>query len=284
MTTTTEPTVIEGTNIVDPRTAAYAVTVSERMGDVTVLRWLVKVRDRVEPETIVALVEDRYGEIEVKAGESGRMSALMHPEGTRLPPHAVLCYIRLRRPPSEPPATDAPPTAPRAPRLIAQLHPHLEARDADPVVDPPVPPPTAAAPEPVEDDAEVELLTMPARRPPEPLASPVPIVATPQRVDAAPKKAKAKGGEPNTIGKKYRITPDQERTVGDIVHRLNRAPLLRDEVRRHKVRDSELIRALIEWFGAQSVETQAALIRANREVERDGRYGIGWPRPPRGGR
>lgn len=285
MTTTAEPTVIEGTNIVDPRTSAYAVTVSERMGEVTILRWLVKVRERVESDTIVALVEDRFGEIEVKAGETGTVAALMHPEGTRLPPHAVLCYIRLRRQAPPPaPAAEAIPPAPKAPRLIAQLLPHLSAqagRSEEPEVSPRKATGTDLRPVlPEEDAAEVEVISLPARRPPEQLASAVPIVSPQARPSTA--KVKATKAEPNTIGKKYRITPTQERTVGDIVHRLNRSPALRAEVRRHKVRDSELIRALIEWFSTQSVEAQSEIICTNRDLEREGKYGIGWPRPPQG--
>lgn len=276
--TVVEPPMIEGTNIVDPRSAAYAVTVAERMGEITIRKWCVRPRTVVEADTVVVVVEDRYGEIEVTAGEAGVVVAVMHPEGTRLSPHAVLCYIRLKVPPSV--IVSAPP------RLVHQLQSKGTGNKSDavsvaPSLQPRIPAPELPAPnldEGVLAVPEIEELTLPLRRKGDTLEADVPVVtAAPRPVVAREKQAKT---EPNTIGKKYRITPSQERRLTDIVTRLNRTNGLRDEVRRHKVRDSEVIRALLEWYDTQSVEVQATLIRDNRERERAERYGIGWPRPP----
>jgi pyruvate/2-oxoglutarate dehydrogenase complex dihydrolipoamide acyltransferase (E2) component len=280
-----EPHVIEGTNIVDPRSSAFAVTVAERMGEVTIRKWCVRPRTVVEADTVVVVVEDQYGEIEVTAREAGVVAAVMHPEGTRLSPHAVLCYIRLKAPPPVP--VSAPP------RLVHQLQskgsgesagavtavPPSRGRDA--VNEIPAAEPPAAKKEEVLAVPEVEELYLPLRRKADTLDADVPVVAAAPR--AMTTREERDKTEPNTIGKKYRITPSQDRRLTDIVARLNRAKELRDEVRRHKVRDSEVVRALLEWYETQSVEVQATLIRDNRVLERAERYGIGWPRPPRAG-
>jgi hypothetical protein len=85
-----------------------------------------------------------------------------------------------------------------------------------------------------------------------------------------------KGSEPRTKAKVYRVTPDQEQRIKKLARKVNAADGAPEG---QEVTESELMRLAAEMLDGMPRPALMALVRENRERERAGQYGTGWPRP-----
>ncbi len=91
----------------------------------TLVEWLVKPGDRVKSGDIVAVVETQKGAIEVEIFQEGVVSALVVPEGQRVPVGTVLAHIGTGAEPAPLAVKEAapPPSAPLAPSFAPAVAP-----------------------------------------------------------------------------------------------------------------------------------------------------------------
>lgn len=237
------------------------------------IQWLKKPGDPVEKYEPLATIQTADGvETEVTAALSGVVKLLMFHAGTDVQSGATLCYVQ--------PASLPPPAPTRMPKATTLQSTAPGATDAPlsrltiesfrvplaPPVVPPKPLIRRSTLGPVQSGdtlTPVEELTMPDV----PLSVP----------DSRPASARLKSQRRKTTHKTYHIEASQVARVKRLALELQLAD---DEALDYN--ESELVRAAIELLLELPRPALLATLRVNREREKQGCYGSGWPRPGKG--
>lgn len=230
-------------------------------GSGTLVRWLKKPGEKVGQYEPLAEVAANGLATALTSTTAGVVKALMVREGARIGSGDVLCYIQPAEASPSPaqggqrdPApfravTPPPPPAPASTSRAASREPLVERN--------------GSSPEPrswtLADLPEMEELTFDDVEPPKPK----------QRQTAKPKPTRGK-----TTHKTYHLEEGQVQRIKRLSLELKldaHAPV--------DCNESELVRAAVEMLLELPRPALRAVIKANREREKAGRYGSGWPRP-----
>jgi pyruvate/2-oxoglutarate dehydrogenase complex dihydrolipoamide acyltransferase (E2) component len=234
------------------------------------VEWLKKPGDSVEKYEPLATIETTDGvETEVTAALSGVIKLLMFHAGTEIESGATLCYVQPSTihkhpkayvPPMGGPIQDVP-KAPDAPvtRLIPQS-------PSVPIQEPPAPLKALTRRStmgPLQEEntsPPIEELTMPE--------------SGTQGVEPRPQSATPKSQRRKTAHKTYHIESSQVTRLKRLALELQLA-----EQGTFDYNESELVRAAIELLLELPRPALIATLGVNREREKQGCYGSGWPRP-----
>lgn len=238
------------------------------------VQWLKKPGDRVEKYEPIAMLEDDGVETEITADVRGVVKVLMFHPGTEVATGTIIGYVKPAAPTIISTALGTNDTRITPPRPAPPLKPPLA--PTEPTTNPPDDNPTSVVPESLvptlassaltqrDNLTVIEELVLPTAPAPPPIAE-----VAPRR---SPQSAKTK--QRKTTHKTYHVEESQVQRVKRLALELqldDQAPL--------DCNESELIRAAIEMLLALPRPALQATLSVNRDREKAGRYGSGWPRP-----
>lgn len=229
-----------------------SITLPPQLTPCHLVKWLRRTGDTVERFEPIAVVEQDQVVTTITATQSGRLRGLSVQQGNMVYPGQPICHIEVifshPRPATPSARLSSPKSTAEQMTLVVEDEPSLAGDEAENQTD------RRPAILPVVEQIVRERIALRATT----------VLPTPAR-----KKARTKA-------KVYRVTPDQVQQV----------KALTQQVRAHEhaptgppISESELIRASIELLSSLSLEAVLAIMAENRERERAGKYGAGWPRP-----
>jgi pyruvate/2-oxoglutarate dehydrogenase complex dihydrolipoamide acyltransferase (E2) component len=201
--------------------------------------WRVGKGARVTKYQVLASI----GDLDITAPAAGHLTALMFPEGATVAAGAIVAYVTPQRPVERPQAPEShnTPQAPAAPQERPQAEPGEAIEDRSPR-------------RRGSHVAPLEVV---------PIVEPAPAASKPRRK--------------RTKNRTYSIGEHQEAGIARLAKALQLEALDNPEV--PAVNESELVRAAVEMLLDLPRPALMAILKANREGEKRGKWGRGRPRP-----
>jgi pyruvate/2-oxoglutarate dehydrogenase complex dihydrolipoamide acyltransferase (E2) component len=201
--------------------------------------WKVRKGATVQKYDLLAVVDD----VEITAAYTGQVSALMVPEGATVAAGAIVAYV-----------------TPQAP---AEAPTRLEGHNTPQVPAAPPERPQSAPVEAIDDRSPRRRGGHVAPLEVVPIVEPTPAASKPKRK--------------RTKNRTYSIGDHQEAGIARLAKALQLEALDNPEV--PAVNESELVRAAVEMLLDLPRPALMAILKANREGEKRGKWGRGRPRP-----